>query len=276
MAPRIHIIRTSSMFQMSALHPRERSRLVWSAVLLVPLCCAVQSSWGDEATTTSVSPIRLNTIGYLPGAVKRATVAAEGGTGFVIRDMATGQRVFAGRLVKFQTGDEQQLAIADFSALDREGTYQIEVAGAGPPREFRVANDIYNWPLYCCLRAMYLWRCGTAVSGEFAGDIYQHGACHLEDAYLDHVGGPAGQRKDGTGGWHDAGDYNKYTVNAAFTVGMMLRAWEHFGDRLAALASDKRRFMIARNAQLPAAYPHDRVAAALDETVPDWRGWLMQ
>ena len=30
----------------------------------------------------------------------------------------------------------------------------------------------------------------------------------------------AGTRnKDGTKGWHDAGDYNKYTVNAGVTVG---------------------------------------------------------
>jgi hypothetical protein len=40
------------------------------------------------------------------------------------------------------------------------------------------------------------------------------------------------------GGWHDAGDYNKYTVNAAFTVGTMLKAWEHFREKLAPLTFD--------------------------------------
>ena len=49
---------------------------------------------------------------------------------------------------------------------------------------------------------------------------------------------PTAERKDGIGGWHDAGDYNKYTVNGAFTAGMMLQAWEHFSDRLAALKFD--------------------------------------
>ena len=94
------------------------------------------------------------------------------------------------------------------------------------------ATDIYNWPFYCVTRGMYLWRCGTAVSEAFDGSQFEHGACHLDDAYLDFVGGPVGKRKDGTGGWHDAGDYNKYTVNAAFTVGMMLTAWEHFQPKL--------------------------------------------
>ncbi len=35
-----------------------------------------------------------------------------------------------------------------------------------------------------------------------------------------------------TGGWHDAGDYNKYVVNAGVTVGAMFLAWEQFGDKL--------------------------------------------
>ena len=36
-------------------------------------------------------------------------------------------------------------------------------------------------------------------------------------------------------GWHDAGDYGKYTTNGAFTVGMMLTAFEHFQPTLSTL-----------------------------------------
>jgi endoglucanase len=39
-------------------------------------------------------------------------------------------------------------------------------------------------------------------------------------------------RRDGTGGWHDAGDYGKYTVNAGITVGCLFMAWDHFQDKL--------------------------------------------
>jgi endoglucanase len=122
--------------------------------------------------------------------------------------------------------------------LDQEGNYRLEIADGGDSYAFRVAKDVYNWPFYCSLRAMYLWRCGMEVSGEFGCDRFHHAACHLQDAYLDHVGGPVGGRKNGTGGWHDAGDYNKYTVNAAFTVGMMLKAWEHFPEHLNQLTLD--------------------------------------
>jgi endoglucanase len=52
----------------------------------------------------------------------------------------------------------------------------------------------------------------------------------LNDGNLQYVGG--GGTKDAKGGWHDAGDYNKYVVNSGVSVGLMLKAWEHFGDNL--------------------------------------------
>jgi endoglucanase len=81
---------------------------------------------------------------------------------------------------------------------------------------------------------MYLWRCGAAVRGEHAGQVFSHGPCHLDDALIDPAG--AGRaRKATAGGWHDAGDYNKYIVNAGITVGTMLRAWEDFPSALSSL-----------------------------------------
>jgi endoglucanase len=81
-------------------------------------------------------------------------------------------------------------------------------------------------------------RCGCAVEGDFLGHKFRQEPCHIHDAYLDHAGGAKGERRESIGGWHDAGDYNKYTLNGAFTAGMMLLAWEHFDDRLATLRLD--------------------------------------
>jgi endoglucanase len=66
-----------------------------------------------------------------------------------------------------------------------------------------------------------------AVSGTHHGKTYSQGVCHTNDAWLDYVGN-AGVRSNSTGGWHDAGDYNKYVCNAGVTVGCMFRAWEDF------------------------------------------------
>src|SRR5206468_103253 len=60
------------------------------------------------------------------------------------------------------------------------------------------------------------------------------GACHLADGRLDYVG-DSGVTRDGTRGWHDAGDYGKYTVNGAFSAGMLLSAWERHRDGLGRL-----------------------------------------
>ena len=70
--------------------------------------------------------------------------------------------------------------------------------------------------------------------GNLHGVTYSHEACHLDDAYLDYVGG-GHTRSPVTRGWHDAGDYNKYTVNGAFAAGVLLLAWEQNGPRLRAL-----------------------------------------
>ncbi|NCD15437.1 MAG: endoglucanase, partial [Bacteroidia bacterium] len=56
-------------------------------------------------------------------------------------------------------------------------------------------------------------------------------ACHLEDGYLDYLG-EKGVQRDGTGGWHDAGDHGKYIVNAGITMGILSMAWEQFQPQI--------------------------------------------
>jgi endoglucanase len=203
--------------------------------LLIPTLIAVASSVLAEHTQPiDNSTVQLNTVGYLPHSRKLGTAAAKADT-FLVRDIRTGRQVMDGSTTKVpSTSASQPVHRIDFSAVNREGTYRIEFEGGGSS-EFQVASDLYNWPFYCVTRGMYLLRCGAAVSDVADGNQFEHGACHLDDAYLDFVGGPVGKRKDASGGWHDAGDYNKYTVNAAFTLGMMLTCWEHFQQKLAAL-----------------------------------------
>jgi endoglucanase len=194
---------------------------------------------GDESSAAGKEPaetICLNSIGFLPDGEKRATILSADEE-FLIRDVPTGKEVLRGRMESVASDDQraQDFHIANFSSVSREGRYRLELPGGEKSCEFVIRRPLYTDALHLCVRAMYLWRCGAEVSGKHDGHEFHHAACHLEDAYLDHAGGPAGQRIDGVGGWHDAGDYNKYTVNAAFTVGMMLQAWEHFPEPLAQL-----------------------------------------
>ena len=97
--------------------------------------------------------------------------------------------------------------------------------------EFEIGDAVYDFAFRTAMRGFYLWRCGTEVHGEHNGQTYSHAACHMEDGWQDYIG-IKDSRRDGTGGWHDAGDYGKYVVNAGITVGNLFFAWDHFQDKL--------------------------------------------
>ena len=185
--------------------------------------------------------IRVNTVGFLPDAVKRATIAAEA-SAFRVLDAATAAVVFAGPVSPpvrtAPTDTDESVRVADFSALQTPGRYVIDVPGIGRSEPFEIGAKVWNEPYVAATRAMYLWRCGVEVSGEWKGQKFHHAPCHLGDGLLDAVGGPAGATKTGTGGWHDAGDYNKYIVNAGVSVGLMFKAWEQFRDRIERMPLD--------------------------------------
>jgi endoglucanase len=194
------------------------------------LLLLVVSVWlaGSANGATDAPHFRFNTLGYLPEAPKLATVPAPRGPVEVVRD-ADQQVVWRGAASEARENADtgEVLAVVDFSALRAPGQYRLRTAEGVTSEPFRIAHDLYQEPFHLVTRAMYLWRCGHAVRGEWQGRHYAHEACHLDDAWLNHATG-ANERKPSTGGWHDAGDYNKYVVNAGITVGAMLRAWEDF------------------------------------------------
>jgi endoglucanase len=207
-----------------------------AAATLALLASAPQTR--PSAQTSPDRRIRLDTVGYPPGRAKRATVAAPFKEFSVVRE-PDGAVVLRGRAQGPVRNDDtdESLYVADFSTLDAPGAYRLEVAGLGRSAPFRVGRDVYANAFRAAFTAMYLWRCGTAVSAVHEGVTYSHAACHLGDARLDFVGDGTA-RRDATGGWHDAGDYNKYVVNAGVTVGVMLRAWEDFGARIERIKLD--------------------------------------
>jgi hypothetical protein len=90
----------------------------------------------------------------------------------------------------------------DFSMITNRGRYVVAAGEGKTPvysSPFAIGDDLLHEqaaePGY---RFFYYQRCGTAVPGF-------HAACHLDDARM-----PDGTHRDLSGGWHDAGDYNKY------------------------------------------------------------------
>jgi endoglucanase len=201
-------------------------KIYWAFVLLATLL--INPAWAAEESL----PIRFNTVGYLPNAEKQATIAAPCANFTVVR-VTDGSTAFQGKATGpvLDPDTQEQLYTADFSKLKRPGEYQLDVPSVGRSAPFHIAADVYREPFHTVMLGFYLWRCGTAVSATHHGETFAHAACHTNDAWLDYVGG-GHTNKDGTKGWHDAGDYNKYTVNAGVTVGTLFRAWEDFGPQL--------------------------------------------
>jgi len=175
---------------------------------------------------TPDSRIRLNSVGFLPDFPKKASIAAEPGV-VLVRTAADGAAVFRALVdTMTNTDTKEKLWIADFSGFTAPGRYHLYVQNVGQSPAFTIGDNVYTEPYRTMMLGMYLWRCGMAVDATHNNVNYKHAACHTKDADLRYIGGSG--TRDATGGWHDAGDYNKYIVNSGVSVGLMLKAWEHF------------------------------------------------
>lgn len=197
--------------------------LPWS--LLVTLAPSLGSAADDD--------IRLSTIGYLPDRPKIASVVGSAGTTWNLRSTSDDSVVLTDSLseAKSDADTAQSIRFADFSAVTAPGSYYLEIPEVGKSLPFRIGEDVFGEQLVVAMLGFYGWRSGTAVAFNYNGTTFRQGPGHLQDGYLDYLG-QKGVKRDGSHGWYDAGDYGKYTVNAAFTLGMMLQAWETYKDRL--------------------------------------------
>jgi len=213
------------------------SMLILGATIVIPTIFFIRPL---SAVNPAGDGIRLCSIGYTPQASKRATVAGVQDLvkTFRILDAQTHKEVFNGTLgaAGESPNANEVVRLADFSGFTASGEYVMEIDGLPESTAFQIAPDSLNRSLEAVMIGFYGHRCGQAVKLEWKGQTFEHPACHTEDGGLDYYDpAMAGQKKDGTGGWHDAGDYGKYSVNAAFSCAIMLSAWEQNKDSLTKL-----------------------------------------
>lgn len=176
--------------------------------------------------------IAVNQVGYLPSAYKSATLkgAALNQTARLINE-DTGEAMLEEFIGEgnddADTGEKE--AVFDFSSVTDEGTYHVE-AGDMTSFSFKIGKDVYNEALNAAIKMLYYQRCGTELTGELAGD-FSHPECHIQSAVLYE---DTSKSIDVSGGWHDAGDYGRYTVAGATAAADLLLAYENypsvFGD----------------------------------------------
>lgn len=180
--------------------------------------------------------IKLDHFGYRPNDVKIAVFS--GNPGSVVEVRTTNDTVVltipdnGGSIVsKGYDGNPSGDTIwwVDFSILSEPGTHHLYSPTLGKQSyDFEIREDIYNDVLHTALKTFYYQRCNTPKSNIYAGAWADESACHMTDTATGPASGHTNYGTfDLTGGWHDAGDYNKYVSEAVSTaILFMLRAYE--------------------------------------------------
>ena len=180
--------------------------------------------------------IRLDQLGFLPGARKLAVVEGHGGQPFEVLREGDDAVVLGGVLTAAAewAPAARPAALADFSALDVPGRYRLRVQGLAPSDPFPVDPQAYAGLADAALKAFYFNRAGTALEPRHAGR-FARAAGHPDTKVAIHSSAASAARPAGTvvaapGGWYDAGDYNKYVVNSGITTWSLLAAYEHYPE----------------------------------------------
>ena len=192
------------------------------------LLCAV-SIVGNTPLLAGARVVAVDQIGYLPKSQK-FLFSAGPASAFSVVGVPAGDTVFNGGVSLWKSWDDatgRAVYRGDFSSLRTPGRYRIVTSLGDSSSVFEISDSVYD-PVYRkALKGFFFQRCGSALAPTYAG-IYQHGACHTIDGIFHTSSDSAGKFHNTIGGWHDAGDYGKYVVNAGISVGTLLLAYEMF------------------------------------------------
>ena len=174
--------------------------------------------------------VRINQVGYLADQQKLAYLIQPADSFYVVNS-TTNQIQFRGKLEDSGFKDDAvgfEIYYGDFSSFTEPGNYEIKTDDGQMSYPFEISANPFMDVYKETLKGFYFQRCGTALLAANAGS-YAHPACHLNDANFETSTGLTGYQLE-TGGWHDAGDFGKYVVNAGITVGTLLMGYEIFPD----------------------------------------------
>ena len=209
-------------------------------ILLFLLCFLVKSA---ESQTISRNII-IDQFGYLPDAMKIAIIK-DPQIGFdtnekftpvgnyAVVNALTKEAVFIASPTPWNNGftdasSGDKVWWFDFSSLTQNGKYYIlDIDQNKRSFEFQISPAVYNVVLKQAVRTFFYQRSGFAKQEPFAEKGWVDGASHIgnlqdKNCRLFNKKNDATTERDVSGGWYDAGDYNKYTSwTAGYVIEMM-------------------------------------------------------
>nr|MDO8115355.1 glycoside hydrolase family 9 protein [Candidatus Sigynarchaeota archaeon] len=207
----------AGQFLRGALNRRQVPSIVKKIIIITCIVTFIIPPIVGYATDDEDPPrLLVNQVGYLPASPKRLLFQAPTGktvpenASFCLVSETSGATVYNGTLWKNSSYYQHWYMEGNFTTFNETGRYHAEasidgIAVESPP--FSIGTGVYDVALERAVDFFYYQRCGYEVEDVVAG-FSGHHACHLDDAMI--FNGSSLVYKNLTGGWHDAGDYNKY------------------------------------------------------------------
>ncbi|MBX2841999.1 MAG: glycoside hydrolase family 9 protein [Flammeovirgaceae bacterium] len=155
---------------------------------------------------------------------------------YAVVNVQSGVQVFTGELKNWNSGatdnsSGDKVWWFDFSSVMTTGDYYVmDIENNLKSFEFKISPSVYNEVLKQAVRTFFYQRVGYEKEAKYAGIAWADGVSHngnLQDKncrIFDDKNNVATE-KDLSGGWYDAGDYNKYTNWTANYVVEMMKAY---------------------------------------------------
>jgi endoglucanase len=204
--------------------------------------------YSDTLIAQKLSPfIIIDQFGYLPDSRKIAVIkdphvgfdSLESfipGKSYSIVEIKTGKKVFTSGISTWASGaidksSGDKIWHFDFSSVTEPGTYYVlDNEKNLKSYDFTISADVYNQVLKHAVRSFFYQRAGFKKEARYAGEAWADDASHLGNlqdtqcrSFFD-KDDPETER-DVSGGWYDAGDYNKYTSWTANYIVELMKAY---------------------------------------------------
>ena len=229
-----------------------------AASSLTPIACnATFSSVGSASASSTAAVVNLaqpvtpfivvDQFGYLPNAEKVAVIrdpqtgydADESfmpGATYRLVNATNGETVLSGAASAWSSGATHSASgdkawWFDFSSVSTPGVYAVvDVENNLRSPAFRIDANVYKPVLKHAVRTFFYQRAGFAKEAPYADAGWVDEASHIgpgqdKNARLYNDASNPATERDLSGGWYDAGDYNKYTNWHADYLIVLLHAY---------------------------------------------------
>jgi hypothetical protein len=191
--------------------------------------------------------IVIDQFGYLPEAPKIAVIRfpQQGfdagtqrlpGNRYAVVNEGTAEQVALGAATEWNFGTTDQSSgdkvfWFDFSSVSKTGTYYVlDIKSGERSYGFKISSYVYKDVLRAALRTFYYQRAGLEKTAAHAGALWADGPSHIgagqdRNARLFGAQANTSAERDLSGGWYDAGDYNRYTSWTVRYIVSLLKAF---------------------------------------------------